>query len=126
MNPDDLRYASSHEWVSKGNPVTVGITQFAQDQLGDVVFVELPKAGTALAAGDTFGSVESVKTVSDVYAPVSGTVAEVNDALVNTPELVNNDPYGGGWLIKITPSGDLDAELAALMDRAKYEATATH
>jgi glycine cleavage system H protein len=126
MNPDQLRFAASHEWVSDGNPAVVGISQFAQDQLGDVVFVELPKVGAAVAAGDTFGSVESVKTVSDVYAPISGTVTEVNQALVDKPELVNSSPYDEGWLIKLEPTGDAEAERAALMDQASYEASASH
>jgi glycine cleavage system H protein len=104
----------------------VGISQFAQDQLGDVVFVELPKVGAVVAAGDTFGSVESVKTVSDVYAPISGTVTEVNQALVDKPELVNSSPYEEGWLIKLEPTGDAAAERAALMDQASYEASASH
>jgi glycine cleavage system H protein len=126
MNPDQLRFAASHEWVSDGNPAVVGISQFAQDQLGDVVFVELPKVGTVVAAGDTFGSVESVKTVSDVYAPISGKVTEVNQALVDKPELVNSSPYDEGWLIKLEPTGDAEAERAALMDQASYEASASH
>lgn len=126
MNPDQLRFAGSHEWVSEGNPATVGISHFAQDQLGDVVFVELPKVGAAFTAGETFGSVESVKTVSDVYAPVSGRVVAINEALVNTPELVNSSPYDDGWLIKLEPTGDLAGELGALMDRATYESTASH
>lgn len=124
MNPDDLRYASSHEWVRKGEPATIGITQFAQDQLGDVVFVELPEVGATLTAGQTFGTVESVKTVSDLYAPVSGTVAEVNSALVDKPELINSSPYEDGWLIKVTLADA--AELDRLLDRAAYEASAAH
>jgi glycine cleavage system H protein len=124
MNPDDLLYSSSHEWVRKGDPLTIGITDFAQDQLGDVVFVELPEIGAALTAGDTFGTVESVKTVSDLYAPVSGTVAEVNIRLVDDPSLINTSPYGDGWLIRVT--SDDDASLATLMDRVTYEATAAH
>jgi glycine cleavage system H protein len=126
MNPDQLRFAASHEWVSDGNPAVVGISQFAQDQLGDVVFVELPKVGAVLAAGDTFGSVESVKTVSDVYAPISGKVTEVNQALVDKPELVNSSPYDEGWLIKLEPTCDAETERAALMDQASYEASASH
>ena len=126
MNPDQLRFAASHEWVSDDNPATVGISNFAQDQLGDVVFVELPKVGTEIAAGEIFGSVESVKTVSDLYAPISGRVAAVNDELVNKPELVNSSPYDDGWLIKLEPTADPAAERAALMDRASYESTADH
>ena len=126
MNPDQLRFAASHEWVSDGNPAVVGISHFAQDQLGDVVFVELPKVAAVLAAWETFGSVESVKTVSDIYAPITGRVTEVNEALINKPELVNSSPYDDGWLIKIEPTGDAAAERAALMDRASYEASASH
>lgn len=124
MNPDDLRYASSHEWVRRGDPATIGITQFAQDQLGDVVFVELPEVGATITAGETFGTVESVKTVSDLYAPVSGKVVEVNSKLVDEPELINKSPFEDGWLIKVTVSNA--ADLDALLDRATYESTATH
>ncbi len=124
VNPDDLLYAGSHEWVRQGDPPTIGISHFAQDQLGDVVFVELPEVGATVTAGEIFGSVESVKTVSDVYAPVSGTVAEVNNKLVDAPELINNSPYDDGWLIKVTASNA--ADLDGLMDRATYESTATH
>lgn len=124
MNPDDLLYASSHEWVQKGNPATVGISQFAQDQLGDVVFVELPAVGATLTAGEPFGSVESVKTVSDVYAPISGTVVEVNTRLSDDPALINTSPFGDGWLIRLDVSDD--AGYAALLDRASYESTAGH
>ena len=124
MNPDDLLYTPSHEWVRKGDPLTIGITQFAQDQLGDVVFVELPQVGATLTAGETMGSVESVKTVSDLYAPVSGLVVEVNSALVDSPELVNSGPYEDGWLVKVTPSNP--AELDGLLDRAAYEASTAH
>ena len=124
MNPDDLRYASSHEWVRSGDPATIGITQFAQDQLGDVVFVELPDVGATITAGETFGTVESVKTASDLYAPVSGKVVEVNTKLVDEPELINKSPFKDGWLIKVTASNA--ADLDALLDRATYESTATH
>jgi glycine cleavage system H protein len=123
VNPDDLRFARSHEWISAGDLMTIGISQFAQDQLGDVVFVELPKVGATFHAGDTFGSVESVKTVSDLYAPIDLKVVEVNDALVDKPELVNNSPYGDGWLLKVTGN---EADRDSLMDRASYEATAAH
>jgi len=100
--PNDLLYSIEHEWVRlKDNRATVGITDFAQGQLGDVVFVELPVEGTELTKEDTFGVVESVKTVSDVYAPVSGTVVAVNKDLETQPELVNSDPYGKGWMIEI-------------------------
>jgi glycine cleavage system H protein len=124
MNPDDLLYSSSHEWVRKGDPTTIGITLFAQDQLGDVVFVELPEVGATFSVGQTFGTVESVKTVSDLYAPVAGTVVEVNSRLVDQPELINSSPYEDGWLIKVRmeQASDLDR----LLDRATYESTATH
>lgn len=124
MNPDDLLYSSTHEWVRTGDPATIGITQFAQDQLGDVVFVELPEVGGTITAGEHFGSVESVKTVSDLYAPVSGTVVEVNSALTDTPELVNSSPYDEGWLIRVSITDE--AALADLMDRQTYESTVAH
>jgi len=105
--PEDLRYLDSHEWarVDEGH-ARVGISEFAQDELGDVVFVELPAEGATVTAGEDFGVVESIKAVSDIYAPVSGTVTAVNDALTETPELVNDDPYGDGWLLEV----DLDDE----------------
>lgn len=121
MNPDDIRYASSHEWISAGDPMTIGISDFAQDQLGDVVFVELPKVGDSFKAGDTIGSVESVKTVSDIYAPIDFTVVQVNEALVDKPELVNSSPFGDGWMLKVTGNA---ADRDNLMDRTTYEATA--
>jgi glycine cleavage system H protein len=98
--PDGLRYQESHEWL---DPETgrVGITDFAQDELGDIVFVELPEAGATLSAGDSFGVVESIKAVSDLYAPADGTVTAVNDALAETPELLNEDPFGDGWLLEL-------------------------
>jgi len=102
--PDDLRYLESHEWVSEPDPVRVGISDFAQDELGDVVFVELPEAGDDLAAGEEFGVVESIKAVSDLYAPVSGEVVAVNEELVDQPELVNEDPYGDGWMLELEPA----------------------
>ena len=116
--PDTLRYTSAHEWVDRTGDaaVRVGITFFAQDALGDIVYVQLPGPGTAVVAGQPLGEVESTKSVSDVYAPVTGTVAARNDALDNAPELINSDPYGQGWLLDITledPSsvdGLLDAE----------------
>ena len=123
-NPDDLLYSSSHEWVRRGDPLTIGITYFAQDQLGDVVFVELPKVGDTITAMETCGSIESVKTVSDLYAPVSGEVVEVNERLVDDPAVVNNSPYDEGWLIRVKPSDP--SELDRLMDRATYETTAAH
>ncbi|EMA18513.1 glycine cleavage system protein GcvH [Haloarcula argentinensis] len=100
--PDDLRYLESHEWVRvAGDTAKVGITAFAQDELGDVVFVELPEEGAELTAGEDFGVVESIKAVSDVYAPVSGTVTAVNDRLRDEPELLNEDPFGDGWMLKL-------------------------
>ncbi len=100
--PDDLRYLESHEWVRvSGDTAEVGITAFAQDELGDVVFVELPEAGAELTEGEDFGVVESIKAVSDVYAPVSGTVTAVNDRLRDEPELLNEDPFGDGWMLEI-------------------------
>ncbi|ACV48006.1 MULTISPECIES: glycine cleavage system protein GcvH [Halomicrobium] len=100
--PDDCRYLDSHEWVRQADDAaTIGISDFAQDELGDVVFVELPDEGAELTAGEEFGVVESIKAVSDIYAPVSGTVTAVNDALFDEPELVNDDPFGDGWLLEI-------------------------
>ncbi len=126
--PNDLKYTKSHEWVRvEGNTGTVGVTDFAQHELGDIVFVEAPAAGTALTAGASMGSVESVKAVSDVNSPVSGTVAEVNEALADHPELLNQDPYGGGWIVKITLSSP--GEIGGLMDAeayAKYVAESAH
>jgi glycine cleavage system H protein len=117
--PDDLRYTREHEWArAEGERVRVGITAYAQDQLGDVVFVELPAAGKAVARMQAFGVVESVKAVSDLFAPLDGTVIEVNAALATTPELVNQDPYGKGWMILIAPSDP--AQLASLMTAQQY------
>ena len=119
MYPDELRYSKTHEWMRPGDPATVGITHYAQDELGDLVYVELPNVGRALGAGERFGSVESVKTVSDLYAPASGEVAEVNTALADHPELVNSSPYGEGWMLKLRLS--TPAELDTLMDAQAYE-----
>jgi len=117
--PEELRYLDSHEWVSGDDgTVTVGISDFAQDELGDVVFVELPDEGTELAAGDDFGVVESIKAVSDIYAPVSGTVTAVNDALLDQPELVNEDPYGDGWLLELELADE--SELDDLLSADEY------
>lgn len=113
--PTELKYAASHEWLAADG--TVGITDFAQDQLGDVVYVELPEVGRVVEAGETVAVVESVKTASDIYAPASGTIVAVNDALSGTPELVNSGPYEGGWLFKLDVTGEGD-----LMDAAAYEA----
>jgi glycine cleavage system H protein len=119
--PTQYRYTKEHEWIdAKNDSATIGITDYAQHELGDVVFVEVPAAGTKLTGGKTFGSVESVKAVSDIYAPVSGEVTEPNAALTNTPDLINTDPHGAGWLIKIKLSNP--AELNSLMDAAAYEA----
>jgi len=103
--PEDLRYTSEHEWVAPGSPaVKVGITHYAQDALGDIVYVQLPDPGTAVEAGEAFGEVESTKSVSEIYAPMSGTVVARNDRLADEPELVNTDPYGAGWLVEIEPT----------------------
>lgn len=115
--PQDLQYTKSHEWVRITDGVaTVGITEHAQDELGDVVFVELPEQGATLEAGDSFGAVESVKAVSDLYAPVGGEVVEVNGALEDSPEKINEDPYGEGWILKLQVSGEAD-----LLSAADYE-----
>jgi glycine cleavage system H protein len=117
--PEDLRYSKEHEWARReGKAVRVGITDFAQDAMGDVVYVDVPEVGTQVTGGKAFGEVESTKSVSDVYAPVSGTVLERNDALGDTPELVNSDPYGEGWMVLIDPSDP--SELDALLDAAAY------
>jgi glycine cleavage system H protein len=117
--PDDLRYSKEHEWVrADGDEATIGITSFAADELGDIVFVELPEVGASLTQFGTFGVVESVKAVSDLYSPVSGEVTEVNDALREAPELLNGDPFGEGWIAKVTLSNS--SELDALMDAAGY------
>jgi glycine cleavage system H protein len=117
--PEDLRYSSDHEWVRRdGDEVRIGITDYAQDALGDVVFVQLPAVGAAVTAGDPFGEVESTKSVSDVYAPVSGTVSEINEALVDSPQLLNEDPYGDGWICAIRISEP--SHLESLLDAAAY------
>ncbi len=121
--PDELRYSSEHEWARRldvESRVRVGITDFAQDSLGDVVYVDLPAVGTTVAAADAVGELESTKSVSEMYAPVSGTVVAVNEALVDAPQLLNEDPYGDGWLIEIEMSDA--AEFDALMDAAAYQA----
>jgi glycine cleavage system H protein len=118
--PDNLRYTKDHEWVSlEGNTATIGITDFAQSELGDIVFVEIESIGKALKAHDIFGTVEAVKTVSDLYLPVSGTIIESNPLLGNNPELVNSDPYGQGWMIRMTVDNTADVE--NLMDPAAYQ-----
>ena len=119
--PATLRYTKDHEWIKlEGTTATIGITDFAQGELGDIVYVEIETVGKALAAEAIFGTVEAVKTVSDLFLPVSGTVTEVNPALANEPELVNSDPYGQGWMIKMTV--DHPADVAALLDAAAYQA----
>ena len=120
MIPEDLRYTAEHEWVRPvdGGRVRIGITHYAQDALGDVVFVSLPEPGTSVAAGDSFGEVESTKSVSEVYAPVAGEIVARNDALEGHPELVNSDPYGDGWIIEIAPSDP--AAVEGLLDAAAY------
>jgi glycine cleavage system H protein len=117
--PDDLRYSKEHEWVrAQDEAATIGITSFAADELGDIVFVELPEVGATMTQFAAFGVVESVKAVSDLYAPVSGEVVEVNDALRDAPELLNSDPFGEGWIAKVTLADAADLE--RLMDAAAY------
>jgi glycine cleavage system H protein len=119
MVPDNLRYTKDHEWIRvDGEVATVGITDHAQSELGDIVFVELPKPGTKLGQHDTFGSVESVKAVSDIYSPVSGEVGDVNTALADAPEKVNADPYGEGWIMKLRLTDP--AQVDGLMTGAQY------
>jgi glycine cleavage system H protein len=115
----DRRYTKTHEWVvADGKTVTVGITDFAQSQLGDVVFLELPSTGRKLAVRESFGVVESVKAASDLYSPVAGRVTAVNDKLTANPELINSDPYGDGWIMKLELTGDLPSDL---LDEAAYK-----
>jgi glycine cleavage system H protein len=119
--PAELRYSSDHEWVRiDGATATIGITEYAQDALGDVVFVEMPEPGLAVAAGDSFSEVESTKSVSDIYAPITGSIAEVNADLESQPELLNSDPYGAGWICRIDFSDP--SELDGLMDAEAYRA----
>lgn len=123
MYPEDLKYSSEHEWVrdpgeSEG-AVRVGISHFAQDALGDIVYVSLPEVGTEVTAGETVGELESTKSVSDIYAPVGGKIVARNESLDGTPELVNSDPYGHGWLFEVAPSDP--GELDALMDAETYQ-----
>jgi len=122
--PEQLRYSSDHEWISRdGDVVRVGITEYAQDALGDVVFVQVPETGASVSAGDTFGEVESTKSVSDVYAPVSGTVVDVNDGLADNPQALNEDPYGEGWIctIQMTDPSQFDELLDAGAYRSLIE-----
>ena len=121
MNPDDLHYTREHEWIrTTGETLRVGVTDFAQEALGDIVFVTLPEVGAQIAAGEPCGEVESTKSVSDIYAPVSGTVVARNESLDATPELVNSDPYGEGWMMDIRP--DDPASVEGLLDASGYEA----
>jgi glycine cleavage system H protein len=125
VTPEDLKYTEEHEWLAltEPNTVRIGITEYAQDQLGDVVFVELPKVGATVEAGSPFGEVESTKSVSEIFAPISGTVARVNSALDDTPELINSDPYGEGWIAEINT--DDTSALDDLMDAAAYQELTT-
>lgn len=119
--PANLRYTKDHEWISlDGTTATIGITDYAQRELGDIVYVDVDTIGKTLEAGSVFGTVEAVKTVSDLFLPVGGTITELNPALTNAPELVNSDPYGEGWMVKITVSNP--AEFESLMDAAAYQA----
>ncbi|HET6481467.1 MAG TPA: glycine cleavage system protein GcvH [Actinoplanes sp.] len=122
MIPEDLRYTAEHEWVSGdgSGPVRVGITHFAQDALGDIVFVDLPDEGTEVAAGETLGEVESTKSVSELYAPISGTVVAKNASLADEPELINAEPYAAGWLVEIAPADS--SAIAQLLDADAYKA----
>ena len=122
MIPEDLRYTAEHEWVAGdgGEPVRVGITHFAQDALGDIVFVQLPEEGTVVAAGDSLGEIESTKSVSEIYAPIAGTVVARNATLADEPELINAEPYAAGWLVEIAP--DDPAAVGALLDAEAYKA----
>ena len=123
--PDELRYTSDHEWVRGADgTVTVGITDYAQDALGDVVFVDLPAVGRAVTKGDVIGEVESTKSVSEIYAPVSGTIASVNEALRGAPETLNTDPYGDGWMC--TVEGVASSEIDGLLDAAGYRDLTSH
>jgi glycine cleavage system H protein len=127
--PPDLHYTAEHEWVRRSGDDTarVGITDFAQSALGDVVFVQLPDVGTKLTAGESFGEVESTKSVSDLYAPVSGTVSAVNSELDGSPQLVNSDPYGDGWLLDVQVSevAELESAISTLLDAEAYRGTLT-
>lgn len=119
--PEDLKFSKEHEWVRvSGNIATIGVSDYAQDQLGEVVFVELPDEGEEFEKDDAFGVIESVKSVNDIYAPLSGRIIEVNDPVVDSPEIVNEDPYGEGWLVKIEISDP--KELSELMSAKDYEA----
>ena len=127
--PSDLHYTAEHEWVRRGGDDTarIGITDFAQSALGDVVFVQLPEVGAEVSAGETFGEVESTKSVSDLYAPVSGKVSAVNSDLEGSPDLVNSDPYDAGWLVdlQVSDSADLESAISKLLDADAYRDTLT-
>jgi glycine cleavage system H protein len=127
--PADLHYTAEHEWVRRngGDTVRVGITDFAQSALGDVVFVQLPDVGSEVTAGESFGEVESTKSVSDLFAPVSGTVSAVNGDLEASPQLVNSDPYGAGWLldVRVSDAAELESAISALLDAQTYRGTLT-
>lgn len=118
--PKDIKYTKEHEWArTEGNIITVGITDYAQDSLGDVVYLELPAEGTTVTKDETFGVIESVKAVSDLYSPITGTVIEVNDALVDNPEVINDDPYGDAWILKVEMNAP--SELAELLTADEYK-----
>ncbi len=118
--PDNLLYTIEHEWVLyESNEVIIGITDYAQSQLGDVIFVELPELGSSFKSGEVFGEIEAVKTVSELYAPISGTILSINEELENSPEKVNSSPYGGGWLIKISPENPKEKE--SLLTNLSYK-----
>jgi glycine cleavage system H protein len=120
MYPADYRYTKDHEWIKvDGSVGTIGITDYAQSELGDVVFAELPKVGVTMKAGESFGTIESVKAVSEIFTPVSGDITEINSKLVDAPEIINKDPHGSAWLVKIRLSDP--KEVSALMDAAAYE-----
>ncbi len=124
MYPSDLKYDKEHEWVRvDGDIAVIGITHFAQDQLGEVVYVDLPSEGDSVVAGETFGEIESVKSVSELYSPVNGEIVKVNDALGDAPETVNEDPYGEGWMIEVKLADA--AELDAMLSAEEYEAFVT-
>ena len=119
--PNDVKYTKEHEWIRlEGDVAYVGITDYAQEQLGDIVFVDIPTVGETLAADEVFGTIEVVKTISDLFLPVAGEILEQNEALADQPELVNQDPYGEGWLIKIKPAADADFD--SLLDAEAYKA----
>lgn len=121
MYPDDLKYTKEHEWARlEGNVIRVGITHYAQDALGDIVYIDLPGPGTQVASGQAMGEVESTKSVSDIYSPVTGSISERNAELEDAPELVNQEPYGSGWMVLIEPSNP--AELDGLLSAADYQA----